>query len=165
MCFYQVHFQTHIVSIMMALITAICFLPETLPRDVACQVKRARKAENHSILSSASNQQLLLWKLGKPLRDLSIINRSHLFRVLSLLAFFSSMVSSADQTILIYYIEERLGFRDSDVAYMFLITGTLGMLAQVRYQKKKKKKNSPCISNSPSISILFFFLSDNFKRV
>jgi Na+/melibiose symporter-like transporter len=34
------------------------------------------------------------------------------------------------RTLLIYYIEERLGFDDRDVAAMFLLMGVLGILVQ-----------------------------------
>jgi len=68
-----------------------------------------------------------------------------LFRILAILAFFSGAVQSADQTLLVYYLEERVGFGDSDVAKMFLIFGILGIFAQVSsvqkiyvYEKKEE---------------------------
>ena len=47
-----------------------------------------------------------------------------------MLAFFSGMVASGDQVLLVYYIEERLGFTEKNVSYMFLIIGIMGLLAQ-----------------------------------
>ena len=34
------------------------------------------------------------------------------------------------RTLLIYYIEERLGFGDRDIAHMFLLMGVLGIFVQ-----------------------------------
>jgi len=50
--------------------------------------------------------------------------------LISLLAFFSGMVSSGDQLLLVYYLEEHLGFTDGDVSVVFLIYGVAGTLAQ-----------------------------------
>jgi hypothetical protein len=43
---------------------------------------------------------------GAMFRAPSDLNRNRLFRLLSLLAFFSGMVTSGDHTLFIYYIEE-----------------------------------------------------------
>eukprot|EP00546_Thalassionema_frauenfeldii_P018674 CAMPEP_0178894468 /NCGR_PEP_ID=MMETSP0786-20121207/26_1 /TAXON_ID=186022 /ORGANISM="Thalassionema frauenfeldii, Strain CCMP 1798" /LENGTH=197 /DNA_ID=CAMNT_0020564547 /DNA_START=689 /DNA_END=1282 /DNA_ORIENTATION=- len=40
------------------------------------------------------------------------------------------MVSQADQTLLLYYLEERLAFNEKDVAKMFVMMGVLGILVQ-----------------------------------
>jgi Na+/melibiose symporter-like transporter len=40
------------------------------------------------------------------------------------------MVSSGDQVLLVYYVEERIGFNEKDVSIMFLIMGIMGLLAQ-----------------------------------
>mmetsp|Transcript_1108 Transcript_1108/g.1989 ORF Transcript_1108/g.1989 Transcript_1108/m.1989 type:complete len:267 (-) Transcript_1108:2796-3596(-) len=61
---------------------------------------------------------------------MAILNRNSFFRLISLLAFFSGMVASGDQVLLIYYLEERLGFTTQDVSVMFLIMGITGLLAQ-----------------------------------
>mmetsp|Transcript_26660 Transcript_26660/g.63569 ORF Transcript_26660/g.63569 Transcript_26660/m.63569 type:complete len:665 (-) Transcript_26660:121-2115(-) len=66
----------------------------------------------------------------RPIRELSILNRNHFFRLISSLAFFSGMVSSGDQVLLIYYLEERLGFTNKDVSIMFFIMGVMGVVAQ-----------------------------------
>ena len=38
--------------------------------------------------------------------------------------------SILSQTLLVYYIEERLGFNDRDIATLFLISGVLGIVVQ-----------------------------------
>lgn len=68
--------------------------------------------------------------LARPIQELSILNRNYFFRLLSILAFFSAMSNSADQTLLIYYVEDRLGFNDHDIAFLFLILGMLGIFVQ-----------------------------------
>eukprot|EP00529_Nitzschia_sp_RCC80_P011327 CAMPEP_0113489950 /NCGR_PEP_ID=MMETSP0014_2-20120614/26791_1 /TAXON_ID=2857 /ORGANISM="Nitzschia sp." /LENGTH=613 /DNA_ID=CAMNT_0000383699 /DNA_START=351 /DNA_END=2188 /DNA_ORIENTATION=+ /assembly_acc=CAM_ASM_000159 len=68
--------------------------------------------------------------ITRPIRELSILNRNHFFRLISSLAFFSGMVSSGDQVLLIYYLEERLGFTNKDVSIMFFIMGVMGVVAQ-----------------------------------
>ena len=73
--------------------------------------------------------------LMRPFRELSILNRSRLFRLLSALAFFSGMSSSADQSLLVYYIEDRLRFGDRDVAILFLILGLMGIFTQAAVLK------------------------------
>ena len=40
------------------------------------------------------------------------------------------MSINADQTLFIYYAEQRLDFNDGDVARLFLIIGLLGVLVQ-----------------------------------
>ena len=68
--------------------------------------------------------------ITRPIRELSILNRNHFFRLISSLAFFSGMVQSGDQVLLIYYLEERLGFTNKDVSIMFFIMGVMGVVAQ-----------------------------------
>ena len=41
------------------------------------------------------------------------------------------MVQSGEQTLEIYYFEERLAFNDQDVATLFLLVGIAGVVAQV----------------------------------
>ena len=105
---------------------AACLLPETLPPEIAQEAIRARSVdpENETALGCVLRHVL------RPLRELSILNRNRLFRLLSALAFFSGMSSSADQSLLIYYLEERLGFNDGDVAVLFMIFGLMGIFVQ-----------------------------------
>lgn len=105
---------------------AAFFLPETLPPEIAQEAIRARSVdpEDETALGCVLRQVL------RPLQELSILNRNRLFRLLSALAFFSGMSSSADQSLLIYYLEERLGFNDGDVAVLFMIFGLMGIFVQ-----------------------------------
>jgi len=123
------HFRVSVFSftlVAIGFVMTLCFFPETLSPDVAVQATFARQSQ----LEGLSRRQKILWNIKRPAWELMILNRNRLFRLLSLLAFFSGMVSSGDRTLLLYYLEERLGFGDKDVALMFLIMGLLGIFVQ-----------------------------------
>lgn len=124
------HFQVSIFSfslMVLGFVLTVLFFPETLSPEAAAEAAQTRAAQytQHSTLIGK-----ILWSAARPLRELCILNRNQLFRLLSLLAFFSGMVTSADHTLLIYYVEERLAFNDHDVALMFMIVGILGIVVQ-----------------------------------
>ena len=102
------------------------FFPETLPPHEAARAMDLRE----SLVEGMSPMRKVFWNIQRPIWELSILNRNRLFRLLSMLAFFSGLVSAGDRTLLIYYIEERLGFNDRDVALMFFIMGMLGIFVQ-----------------------------------
>jgi Na+/melibiose symporter-like transporter len=110
-----------------ALGIAICFFPETLQPHVQEEARRRSEAEYFE----PTFRGKLIWTVTRPFREMAILNRSKIFRLLSCLAFFSGMVSSGDQSLLVYYLEERLGFEASDVAYLFLIFGGMGFVTQI----------------------------------
>ena len=115
-------------SVCMALVIAYLFFPETLPphvREDAMKRQEDEYAGRNGVFEKA------VWAISRPVREMAILNRNSFFRLLSALAFFSGMVSSGDQGLIIYYVEERLGFDASDVAFLFLVVGGLGFLTQV----------------------------------
>lgn len=114
-------------TVLVGLIVTVFYFPETLTPEQAHEAVAIREA----LVEGLSPTEKVLWTLKRPIFELSILNRNRLFRLLSLLAFFSGMVTSGDRTLIIYYIEERLGFTDSDIAFMFLIMGILGKRALV----------------------------------
>ena len=65
----------------------------------------------------------------RPLRDMSILTRGNL-PILAAGSFFSAMVYSSDKTFVVYYIEDQLNVRDGDLAKMFLIFGSVGVVVQ-----------------------------------
>jgi len=79
----------------------------------------------------------LVWRnlIVRPIQEMSILNRNTFFRILSSLAFFTGMVTSADQVLLLYYLEDQLAFNQHDVSLMFLIIGISGMIVQVFVMK------------------------------
>jgi len=158
-------------SVLLGFLTVAFFFPETVPTRASARVHRLRRREMDNLRSRNEDDdddadadgggggnnnnnnnnrtitatELWCWMLKRPARELSIVNRNRLFRILAILAFFSGAVQSADQTLLVYYLEERVGFGDSDVAKMFLIFGILGIFAQVSsvqkiyvYEKKEE---------------------------
>ena len=117
---------------MCILIGLLCFIvyvvPETLPTEVAEEARRTRieKSDNKGLQCRHPFAQTLLM----PMKELSILNRSNVFRLLSVLAFFSSVVSTADRDLLLYYLEDQYDFDDKDVSMLFLIVGSLGVIVQ-----------------------------------
>lgn len=73
--------------------------------------------------------------LSRPFREMSILNRNSFFRLIAGLAFFTGIVISGDQVLLIYYLEDQLGFNAKDVSIMFLIIGITGIFVQVAVLK------------------------------
>lgn len=134
------------------------FLPETLPKETSDETRRRRadvaEAEvtalmardddilladepdnNSDITQNFSNcylrQRIIATRIIlRPFRELLILNRNTFFRLLSILAFFSGISTSGDQTLLLYYAEQRFNFDDRDVAYLFMILGLLGIIVQ-----------------------------------
>jgi DHA1 family tetracycline resistance protein-like MFS transporter len=111
----------------MGLACAIFFVPETLPPHTALEAIRNR---NDLDWKPKSNLQQVTAILGRPIRELSIVNRNSFLRLLSMLAFFSGMATSGDQTLLLYYVDSVLSFEPTDIAVMFLLVGISSVLAQ-----------------------------------
>lgn len=124
------HFQVSVVAasvLTVAWFVTVLFLPETLPAATSAAARRVREEQARQHTTTRGR---ILHALSRPVREISILNRNSFFRLLSALAFFSGMVQTADQTLLIYYVEERLAFDDHDVAIMFMLSGILGILVQ-----------------------------------
>lgn len=119
------------VSVFSLVLSVACFLyvvifvPETLPVEVSGEALRRRKRESSGVIRV----------FVRPLRELSILNRNHLFRLLSMLAFLSGVIGAADQTLFLYYIENRFGFNDKDLALLLFLGGVLGIYVQVSLLK------------------------------
>eukprot|EP00980_Cylindrotheca_fusiformis_P014317 scaffold3821_cov127-Cylindrotheca_fusiformis.AAC.7 len=141
------HVQLSFTSFLVAfsgLICTIVFIPETLPPEVAAEAQRRRREMYHrdeatvAVMLHLTRLERLKLKANmafqlmviRPIRELSILNRNRFFRLISLLAFFSGMVTSGDQLLLVYYVEEQLGFTDKDVSLMFVMIGIMGLMAQ-----------------------------------
>ena len=136
---YFTHFGVSIMALLL-LITAylysLFFLPETLPNKNMVQHTRIESSGagagtgQHAGQGDLSNFQKFGCALILPITKLAILKRNHLFRLLSALSFFSGMSIAADQTLLIYYLEEQLDFNDHDIAVMNGLLGFLGMFIQ-----------------------------------
>ena len=108
---------------------SIFCMPETLPVQQGTEA-RLHRTEEYRQRENESKIGCILRGILRPFKELSILNRSDIFRLLSALAFFSGMSVSADQTLLLYYIEDRLDFNDQDVAILFGLIGIIGILVQ-----------------------------------
>jgi MFS transporter, DHA1 family, tetracycline resistance protein len=123
------------VTVVVGLVGTILFVPETLPPDLAAEArqKRLEQQQQQELHRHDHSNRILrsirrfLWR---PFQEMSILNRNKFFRLISSLAFFSGMVASGDQILLVYYLEERLGFTTRDVGNMFLVLGCMGLFAQ-----------------------------------
>lgn len=119
--------------LMGAFLYSVLFLPETLPSEIAEEARNRRRRDYHCHEGQYESETRIHYfkrALIRPFKELSILNRNGFFRLLSALAFFSGMSSSADQTLLLYYVEDRMNFNDHDVAIMFGIIGLLGIFVQ-----------------------------------
>lgn len=103
-------------------------VPETLSPESAAHARLNRLSERPLMNTRAD-----LWKYNimRPAKELMILNRTKLFRLLSALAFFSGCVSTADHALFLYYVEENFGFNDSDIATLFMIIGIMGIFVQM----------------------------------
>ena len=107
--------------------TMVCF-PETLPESVRAMNQQLVMEQQTDRAQSLGNR--IGTGLIRPLREISILNRDRIIRLVASASFFSSMVYAADSTLVLYYIEEYLDVREQDIAYQFLIMGMVGVLLQ-----------------------------------
>jgi len=121
------HFYVSVVSLVLSVfcfLFLVIYVPETLPLEVSREALRQRREQQRTI------RRRWLYFLTRPFRELAILNRSHLFHLLAALAFLNGVVGTADQSLLLYYIENRLYFHDKDVALLFFLIGILGLIIQ-----------------------------------
>ncbi len=111
-------------SILVAGFIFACFsLPETLSPEMSERARESRLSERPEFVTWT-------YTLMRPAKELLILNRNKLFRLLSALAFFSGCISTADHTLFLYYVEENFSFNDKDIAILFLIIGLMGIFVQ-----------------------------------
>jgi DHA1 family tetracycline resistance protein-like MFS transporter len=93
-----------------ALLVAVFFLPETLPEHIQQENLAARNA--------------------LAIREVAILNRDWVIRLVAAGSFFSGMVFASDATLVMYYIEDELDVHTKDIATMFIGMGIAGILLQ-----------------------------------
>ncbi|KAL3930478.1 MAG: hypothetical protein SGARI_004474, partial [Bacillariaceae sp.] len=123
--------------VLIGLVCTVVFVPETLPDSTKLEARQRqarRKERMREELVGKSSIEAICMQLydivSRPFREMAILNRNQFFRLISSLAFFSGMVSSGDQILLVYYLEERLGFTIADVSRLFVTLGLMGLIAQ-----------------------------------
>ena len=118
------HLWVSIASFMLIFSAFLCslfLLPETLPADIA-EENRARREEQEEGMG---------WKIMvRPITEMAILNRDSFLRLLAAGSFLSGMVYSSDIVLVVYYVEDQLNVRDSDLAQIFFIMGMLGIVIQ-----------------------------------
>lgn len=125
------HFISSLISVSLLFLSflySVFCLPETLTPQRAAEARLQRT--EYRMNANQSTLKCFTRSICRPFKELSILNRNQIFRLLSVLAFFSGMSTSADQTLLLYYVEDRLAFNDLDVAVLFGLSGIIGMLVQ-----------------------------------
>ena len=129
-------------NVWIGLLVIVFFLPETLPPATAAHARVVREERMHGLTGT----KRILWTMYRPLWELSILNRSTLFRLLTLLAFFSRMVSAGDQTLLIYYLEERV--RETFPLEMIVSIDCCFLIHLPLHSLRSKTRTSPSCSLS-----------------
>lgn len=93
-------------------------IPETLSKDISGSVSEGRHNEEFSV------KKVLM----RPIRDLAILNRVKLFRMLAIANCLSYMAFSAEYTLIIYYVTDEMDFTSGDVAALLVVSGIIGMI-------------------------------------
>lgn len=121
------------IMILIAFFFTLFFMPETLPPETKQAALVLREQER---MKSEYEMQPYRKMIFRPFRDLSILNRNRFSRIIAILVILSSMVGSSDKTVLLYYLENYLNFRASDVARFFLLHGLGAVFVQMLILKK-----------------------------
>lgn len=107
----------------LGLIYGLLYLPETLsPENKAIAVREREEEEANGIT--------ILSTVLRPLRDLKIMNRNLFFRLVALVVFFSLTVKAGERVLFLFYVENQLGFNETNVATYVLLHSFGGVLAQ-----------------------------------
>mmetsp|Transcript_97 Transcript_97/g.177 ORF Transcript_97/g.177 Transcript_97/m.177 type:complete len:560 (-) Transcript_97:1072-2751(-) len=116
-------------GILLVVVAGYYFIPETLPQEVGQALLSSRQQLQNEHDSDSSNYYGgFCFLLMRPLRDLAILNRTRLFRVLTVVNCLFGIVHSALITLLVYYVEDELDYTEEDVAFIYLIKGIVGIV-------------------------------------
>ncbi|GKY99222.1 hypothetical protein MPSEU_000877600 [Mayamaea pseudoterrestris] len=127
--------------LVVALLLGMLFLPETLTDDQLRQVQQEDSTSIQILETGNDSEEIVpslpaasctwLWRTAtQPIRNVAILNRNHMLRLLTVASFFSAMVFATDSTLVLYYIENQLNIQENDLAPMFLVLGVFGILCQ-----------------------------------
>jgi hypothetical protein len=120
-------------------LVALAVLPETISEQVQQenynQHQQRRQANNQATNESSYRfstlRRLVYGILTRPFREMAILNRSWLLRLVTAGSFLSSMVFASDATLIAYYIEDELNVRRADFASLFFVGGIAGIVVQL----------------------------------
>jgi MFS family permease len=86
------------------------------------------------LFATTTEERKTEWRMTsmllQPLREISILTRHRILRLVALSSFMMSMVFSGDRNLVIYYIQDQLNVGDADLAKMFMIMGLSGTVIQ-----------------------------------
>jgi Na+/melibiose symporter-like transporter len=91
---------------------------------------RAAAAAAVSVSRTSSCMQTTGTLLLRPLREMTILTRNRVLRLLAMSSFLSAAVYNTDASLVLFYIEEHLNVREDDIAVMFMWMGMFGVILQ-----------------------------------
>ena len=134
-----------------ALAFSVVFLPETLPAITSVLAEEHEETDPAAVEAAAATSteaevfesngcennssrtpcpQTIGAIVLRPVREMAILNRNGVMRLLALASFLAATVYSTDVSLVLFYIEEHLNVREDDIASMFFIMGVLGAILQ-----------------------------------
>ena len=113
-----------------ALVCVMKFFPETFPEDAAGLNHRVQCLEHDE--EAITTGRWINSAMMRPVRDISILNRDTVIRLVAIGSFFSIMVFATDSNnLLLFYMEDQLNVCDKDIARrIFFVMGMLGIMFQ-----------------------------------
>lgn len=102
-------------------------MKETLSFETSITSEINRRQENRDQTWTNS----FLGPISSLLRHLSILNRTKIIRLLSIVSFVTALTYATDQTFIVYYLEDRLSFEDSDTFVFLLISSICAIIVNM----------------------------------
>ena len=125
-----------------ALVCVMTLFPETFPEDAAGLNHRVQCLEHDE--EETTTGRWIISAMTRPVRDISILNRDAVIRLVAMGSFFCSMVFATDSNLLLFCIEDQLDVRDKDNARrIFFVIGMLGIMFQAFLLHYKMKRHRP----------------------
>jgi len=138
LCLVADHFCVLVVCFALgvaALLWTTFFMEESLPQEVAAENMAIRRERAASENQGKDCYLHCLEFISRPVRDLWILNRDPFCRRLAICSFFFAAVFSANINLIVFYVDNHMGFTDADTASMFWIFGSVGIFAQAVLMK------------------------------
>eukprot|EP00536_Pseudo-nitzschia_multiseries_P012759 jgi/Psemu1/209599/e_gw1.505.40.1 len=113
-----------------ALPLAAAFWPETLPPGLDGGAENNNDDDDDDDTGRTGCCKNGLAAVAQPLREMAILNRERVLRLLALASFLAAAVYSTDASLVLFYIEDHLGVNEHDIAGMFVAMGLAGVVLQ-----------------------------------
>ena len=124
--------------------------PKTFPEDAASLNHRVQCLEHDE--EAMTMGRWIISAMTRPARDISILNRDTVIRLVAIGSFFSIMVFATDSNLLLFYMEDQLNVCDKDIARrIFLVMGMLG----IKFQAFSLQPLTQCIKEKGLVATSF----------